>query len=49
MCLIATAISSIVVMVGAIALPAGKIRTLFVILGVGITLLLVVALRLIRP
>ena len=49
MCLIATAISSIVVMIGAIALPAGKIRTLFVILGVGIALLLVVALRLIRP
>lgn len=49
MCLIATAISSIVVMAGAIALPAGKIRTLFVIMGVGLAVLLTVALRMIRP
>ncbi len=49
MCLIATAISSLVVMVGAIALPAGKIRTLFVIMGVGLAILLIVALRMIRP
>ena len=49
MCLIATALSSIVVMFGAIALPAGKIRTLFVIMGVGLAILLIVALRMIRP
>ena len=49
MCLIATAISSLVVMVGAIAFPAGKIRTLFVIMGVGLAILLIVALRMIRP
>jgi len=49
MCLIATAIGSIIVLFGAIALPAGKIRTLFVILGVGLAILLVVVLRMIRP
>jgi ABC-2 type transport system permease protein len=49
MCLISTAISSIIVMLGAIALPAGKIRTLFVILGVGLAILLVVVMRMIRP
>ena len=49
MCLISTAISSIIVMIGAIALPAGKIRTLFVILGVGLAILLVVLMRMIRP
>jgi len=49
MCLISTAISSIIVLVGAIALPAGKIRTLFIILGVGLAILLVLVLRMIRP
>ncbi len=49
MCLIATAISTTFVMIGSIALPAGKIRTLFVIMGVGLAILLVVVLRMIRP
>jgi ABC-2 type transport system permease protein len=49
MCLIATAISSIIVMIGAIALPAGKIRTLFIIMGVGLAILLVIVMRMIRP
>ena len=49
MCLISTAISSIIVLVGAIALPAGKIRTLFIIMGVGLAILLVLVLRMIRP
>ena len=49
MCLISTAISSIIVMLGAIALPAGKIRTLFIIMGVGLAILLVIVMRMIRP
>jgi ABC-2 type transport system permease protein len=49
MCLIAAAISSLIVLLGAVALPAGKIRTLLVILGVGLSILLVVVLRMIRP
>jgi hypothetical protein len=49
MCLISTAISSIIVLIGAIALPAGKIRTLFIILGVGLAILLVFVMRMIRP
>ena len=49
LCLIAQGISSIVVVLGAVMLPAGKIRTLFVILGVVLAIVLIVALRLIRP
>ena len=49
LCLIASAISSLIVLSGAAMLPAGKIRTLFVIMGVGLTLLLVLVLRMIRP
>ena len=49
MCLIATAISSLIVLLGAVMLPAGKIRTLFVILGVGLSILLIIVLRMIRP
>jgi ABC-2 type transport system permease protein len=49
MCLITGAISSMIVLLGAAALPAGKIRTLFVILGVVLAILLIVVLRLIRP
>ena len=45
----ASAISSLVVLLGAAALPAGKIRTLFVILGVALAMLLIVVLRMIRP
>lgn len=49
LCLIASAISSLIVLSGAAMLPAGKIRTLFVIMGVGLALLLVLVLRMIRP
>lgn len=49
MCMIASALSSMVVLLGAAILPAGKIRTLFVILGVLLAVLLVVVLRLIQP
>jgi ABC-2 type transport system permease protein len=49
LCLIASAISSLIVLWGAALLPAGKIRTLFVIMGVGLALILVLVLRMIRP
>lgn len=49
MCLMASAISSMFVLLGAAILPAGKIRTLFVILGVLLAVLLVIVLRMIRP
>ena len=49
LCLIAQALSSIAVVLGAVLLPAGKIRSLFVILGVMLAIALIVALRLIRP
>jgi len=49
MCLAASAISSLLVLAGAAVLPAGKIRTLFVILGVLLALMLVIVLRMIRP
>jgi len=49
LCLMASAVSSLVVLIGAAILPAGKIRTLFVIMGVGLSILLIVVLRMIRP
>jgi ABC-2 type transport system permease protein len=49
LCLMATAISSLLVLLGAALLPAGKIRTLFVVMGVALSILLVVVLRIIRP
>lgn len=49
LCLAASALSSLVVLLGAAVLPAGKIRTLFVILGVGLAMLLILVLRMIRP
>jgi len=49
LCLIACALSSLIVMFGAAILPAGKIRTLFVILGVALAILLIVVLRMLRP
>jgi ABC-2 type transport system permease protein len=49
LCLMASAISSLLVLLGAALLPAGKIRTLFVILGVLLAVLLVIVLRMIRP
>lgn len=49
MCLITSALSSILVLLGAKILPAGRIRTIFIILGVVLTLMLILALRLTRP
>ena len=49
LCLMTCAISSLVVLVGAALLPAGKIRTLFVILGVALGILLIIVIRIIRP
>jgi len=49
MCLITSALSSILVLFGAKILPAGRIRTIIIVLGVFMTLLLILVLRLIRP
>lgn len=48
-CLIASSISAIIVMMVAIFLPAGRIRSVFVFLGLLLFLLLVLSFRLIRP
>lgn len=49
LCLIGSAISAIVVVVIALLLPAGRIRTVFVILGLILFVLLLMAFRLMRP
>ena len=49
LCLIASSLSALAVLLGAAILPAGKIRTLFVVLGVGLAIMLIIILRLIRP
>ncbi len=49
LCLIASALSSVAVLLGAAVLPAGKIRTLFVVLGIALAVMLIIVLRLIRP
>src|SRR5208283_4570561 len=49
MCLIASALSGILVLFGAKILPAGRIRTILIILGVIMVLILILVLRLIRP
>lgn len=49
MCLIASALSSIIVLFGATILPAGRIRTILIILGVFLVLILVLVMRLMRP
>jgi ABC-2 type transport system permease protein len=49
MCLLSSAASSILVLWGATILPAGRIRTALVILGVILVLILVLVLRLTRP
>jgi ABC-2 type transport system permease protein len=49
MCLIASALSSILVLFGAKILPAGRIRTILIILGVIMVLILILVLRLTRP
>ena len=48
-CLIASSLSAIMVMIAAIVLPAGRIRSVFVFLGLLLALLLILSFRLIRP
>lgn len=48
-CLIASSLSAITVMMAAILLPAGRIRSVFVFLGLFLSLLLILSFRLIRP
>ena len=49
LCLIASGISAIAVVLVALLLPAGRIRTLFVLLGFILFLILLMAFRLMRP
>ncbi len=49
MCLLTSTISAVLVLFGARILPAGRIRTILIILGVILVLILVLALRLTRP
>jgi ABC-2 type transport system permease protein len=49
MCLITSAVSSILVLFGATILPAGRIRTILVMLGFVLVLILILVLRLTRP
>jgi ABC-2 type transport system permease protein len=49
MCLITSAFGSILVLFGATILPAGRIRTVLIILGVILVLILILLLRLTRP
>lgn len=48
-CLIASSLSSLVVMVAAVLLPAGRIRSVFFFLSLFLFLLLVISFRLMRP
>lgn len=48
-CLIASSISAFIVMVAAVFLPAGHIRSVFVFLGLFVFLLLILSFRLMRP
>ena len=48
-CLIASSLSSLLVMTAALCLPAGHIRSVFFFLGLLLLLLLVISFRLIRP
>lgn len=48
-CLIASSISALIVMMAAVSLPAGRIRSVFVLLGLLLVLLLIVSFRLMRP
>ncbi|MCX5848548.1 MAG: hypothetical protein NTW65_03775, partial [Deltaproteobacteria bacterium] len=49
MCLISSALSGILVLFGALILPAGRIRTILILLGVIMVLVLIFVLRLTRP
>jgi ABC-2 type transport system permease protein len=48
-CLIASSISALIVMMVAVLLPAGRIRSVFVFLGLSLFLLLILSFRLMRP
>jgi ABC-2 type transport system permease protein len=48
-CLIASSLSALIVMMGAVFLPAGRIRGVFVFLGLILFLLLLISFRLMRP
>ena len=49
LCLIASALSTLVVVVAAVLLPAGRIRTVFVFFGLLLIMALILAFRLMRP
>jgi ABC-2 type transport system permease protein len=49
MCLIASALSSMLVLLAATVLPAGRIRTVLIILGMILVLMLILLMRLTRP
>ena len=49
LCLIASALSTLAVVVAAILLPAGRIRTVFVFFGLLLIIALILAFRLMRP
>jgi len=49
MCLITSGLSVLVVMVVAVLLPAGRIRTVFIFLGIAVVLILIMAIRIMRP
>jgi len=49
LCLIASGISALAVLVAAVVLPAGRLRTVFLFLAVVLTLGLILAFRLMRP
>jgi ABC-2 type transport system permease protein len=49
MCLIASALSGILVLLGARILPAGRIRTILIILGIIMVIIIIFFLRLMRP
>lgn len=49
MCVTASCISVLVVLVAALVLPAGRIRTVIVFLGVAVVLVLVLTIRIMRP
>ena len=48
-CLIASSVSALLVMMAAVCLPAGHIRSIFVFLGLLVFLLLLISFRLMRP
>jgi ABC-2 type transport system permease protein len=49
LCIIASGISAVAVVVAALILPAGRLRTFFIFLGFALFLLLLIAFRLMRP